>query len=99
MKHYQLKIRRTIERVVREVEEEEERGRAELENDLKMNHQNKKTKKTKRRDIDTDDTLTQEKLIQTKEEIAELGSKLIEDPEENIVCLTRLRKMSESKIS
>ncbi|CAI5760453.1 unnamed protein product [Candida verbasci] len=38
-----------------------------------------------------------EKLTKLKEEIAELASKLIEDPEENISCLTRLRKMSESK--
>lgn len=38
-----------------------------------------------------------EKLNKIKEEIADLSTKLIEDPEENITCLTRLRKMSESK--
>lgn len=96
----------TIERVVREVEEEEEEEEEEepeeepeLENDVENEPSKQENKENKEEgDIDTDDTLTpQEKLIQTKEEIAELGSKLIEDPEENIVCLTRLRKMSESK--
>ena len=89
----------TIERVVREVEEEEEKEELELENDVENEPSKQENKENKEeKDIDTDDTLTpQEKLIQTKEEIAELGSKLIEDPEENIVCLTRLRKMSESK--
>lgn len=43
------------------------------------------------------DLTPSEKLIRIKEDIAELASKLIEDPEENIACLTRLRKMSESK--
>lgn len=38
-----------------------------------------------------------EKLNKIKEEIADLASKLIEDPEENVTCLTRLRKMSESQ--
>lgn len=38
-----------------------------------------------------------ERLIKIKEEVADLASKLMEDPEENIACLTRLRKMSMSK--
>lgn len=38
-----------------------------------------------------------ERLIKIKEEIADLASKLMEDPEENTSCLTRLRKMSMSK--
>lgn len=38
-----------------------------------------------------------ERLIKIKEEVADLASKLMEDPEENTSCLTRLRKMSMSK--
>ncbi|CUM66328.1 uncharacterized protein PRCAT00003990001 [Priceomyces carsonii] len=36
-------------------------------------------------------------LIETKTEIADLATKLIENPEENIPCLIRLRKMTESR--
>ncbi|CCE72684.1 Piso0_000275 [Millerozyma farinosa CBS 7064] len=47
---------------------------------------------------DEDSSLSSaERLNKIKEEIADLSTKLIEDPEENITCLTRLRKMSESK--
>lgn len=40
---------------------------------------------------------TEEKVIQLKEEIAELVEKIMEEPEENIACLSRLCKMAESK--
>ncbi|KAI5965037.1 hypothetical protein KGF57_000830 [Candida theae] len=94
-----------IERVLREVEEkedeededdpEEEEGQeAELEQDKDAQPHEEEEEE----DEDEDAHLSpREKLIKTKEEIAELGSKLIESPEENIACLTRLRKMSESK--
>jgi nucleolar complex protein 3 len=42
--------------------------------------------------------LTQEeKIIKTKEDIADMAEKLIEDPEENIMLLSRLRRMATSK--
>ncbi|GMM30130.1 Noc3 protein [Martiniozyma asiatica (nom. inval.)] len=42
--------------------------------------------------------LTQfEKIIKTKEDIASMCEKLIEDPEENILLLSRLRRMTGSK--
>lgn len=42
--------------------------------------------------------LTQEeKVIKTKEDIAEMAEMLIQDPEENILQLSRLRRMSNSK--
>ena len=90
----------TIERVIREVEEEDEdEVQEELESETELQNSNDgQSKEDADDDEEEEDTLTpQEKLIQTKEEIAELASKLIEDPEENIACLTRLRKMSESK--
>lgn len=44
--------------------------------------------------------LTQEeKIIKTKEDIAEMAQLLIENPEENILQLSRLRRMSNSKNS
>lgn len=44
-----------------------------------------------------EDPLTpQEKLIKIKEEIADYASRLIEDPEENTSCLTKLRRLAES---
>ncbi|EMG47619.1 NOC3 Nucleolar complex-associated protein 3 [Candida maltosa Xu316] len=83
----------TIERVVREVEEEQEQ-----EEEPEQEQVEEEPEQEEEKEEEVEETLTpQERLIQTKEEIAELGSKLIEDPEENISCLTRLRKMSESK--
>lgn len=49
-------------------------------------------------EVDPDESLTpQERLLKLKEEVADLALKLIENPEENYACLTRLRKMSESR--
>lgn len=39
----------------------------------------------------------EEKIIKTKEDIAEMAQMLIENPEENILQLSRLRRMSNSK--
>ena len=39
----------------------------------------------------------EEKVIKTKEDIAEMAQNLIENPEENILQLSRLRRMSNSK--
>jgi nucleolar complex protein 3 len=41
----------------------------------------------------------EEKIIKTKEDIAEMAEQLIQDPEENILQLSRLRRMSNSKNS
>ncbi|KAG0682883.1 hypothetical protein C6P40_001795 [Pichia californica] len=41
----------------------------------------------------------EEKIIKTKEDIAEMAQLLIENPEENIIQLSRLRRMSNSKNS
>ena len=90
------KLDGTIERVVREVEsDEEEEEEDEEEEDEEEDEQGDDDDDD---DEDEDDGLTpEEKLLQTKAEISELANKLIEDPEENISCITRLRKMSESK--
>lgn len=84
-----------IERVVRQVvendniEEEKEEEPTEGAEDIK----------DIKDDIgEEDESLTpRERLTKIKEEVADLASKLIEDPEENVLCLTRLRKMSESQ--
>ncbi|CCG25089.1 intranuclear transport and DNA replication mediator [Candida orthopsilosis Co 90-125] len=89
-----------IERVMREVEEKEEEEEEEEEEQARQEEQQKQQEQQEQgqQEEDEDAHLSpREKLIKTKEEIAELGSKLIENPEENIACLTRLRKMSESK--
>lgn len=76
-----------VERVVREVQEEVEEPEAEVP----------VIEEPKEEVEDEDAHLTpSEKLVKLKEEIAELASKLMDDPEENIHCLTKLRKMSES---
>ncbi|EGW29912.1 uncharacterized protein SPAPADRAFT_143913 [Spathaspora passalidarum NRRL Y-27907] len=89
----------TIERVVREVEiEEEEPASEEEEPEVEEEKPQEDEKEEEEEEEDEDAHLTpQQKLIKIKEEIADLASKLIENPEENISCLTRLRKMSESK--
>lgn len=87
----------TIERVVREVHEEEPEEE-EPEEEPEVSEEVTKEEDEEEEEEDEDAHLDpRERLIKIKEEIAELASKLIEEPEENIACLTRLRKMSESK--
>lgn len=87
----------TIERVVREVDEEEEEEDEE-EEEVEEEEDEEDDDEEEEEDEEEDDGLTpEERLLQTKKEISDLANKLIEDPEENISCLTRLRKMSESK--
>lgn len=84
----------TIERTTREEKEEEPEPEPESESDIESNEENDDNKDGEQ---DEDSKLSpRERLTKIKEEIANLASKLIEDPEENILCLTRLRKMSES---
>ncbi|KAI5959916.1 uncharacterized protein KGF55_005148 [Candida pseudojiufengensis] len=84
----------TVERVLREVVQKEEPEEEDEEEQIEQ----EPPQEQEEEEEEEDSNLTpQEKLIKTKEEIAELASKLIENPEENISCLTRLRKMSESK--
>ncbi|KAK6454312.1 nuclear export of pre-ribosomes [Scheffersomyces xylosifermentans] len=81
-----------IERVVREVKEEPEPVE-----ESEPVEEPEQPEETIEEEEDEDAHLSpRERLIKIKEEIADLASKLIEDPEENIACLTRLRKMSES---
>ncbi|KAG7664921.1 uncharacterized protein J8A68_001559 [[Candida] subhashii] len=91
----------TIERVVREVvaeDEEDEEDEGDEDEKLEQEKIQKAKQEEEEESEDEDANLSpRERLIKIKEEIAELASKLIEDPEENIACLTRLRKMSESK--
>ncbi|KAK6463375.1 CBF/Mak21 family-domain-containing protein [Scheffersomyces coipomensis] len=80
-----------IERVVREIVKEEEPLEEEPVEEPPIEEEPVEEE-------DEDSHLSPlERLNKIKEEIAELASKLMEDPEENISCLTRLRKMSESK--
>ncbi|CAH6721059.1 nucleolar complex-associated protein 3 [[Candida] jaroonii] len=91
-----IKIGNKIERQQREVtkeKEEEPQPEAKEENEAE-----KKIAKEEDEADKFDDTLNpKERLVKMKEEIANLASKLMEDPEENINCLTRLRKMSMSR--
>ncbi|KAG2732274.1 hypothetical protein G9P44_004691 [Scheffersomyces stipitis] len=83
-----------IERVVREIEPEEE---PEPESEPEPEQEVPEEDEQQKEEEDEDAHLTPtERLNKIKEEVADLASKLIEDPEENISCLTRLRKMSES---
>lgn len=84
-----------IERVVREVAEEDTKPE---EPETKEPLVESKEDNESEHEEDEDSDLTPlERLNKIKEEIADLASKLIEDPEENALCLTRLRKMSESR--
>lgn len=94
----------TIERVMREVEkkddedDQEEESEEDEESEEESQLDGEKSNEDQEESEDEDAHLTpQERLVKTKEEIAELASKLIENPEENVACLTRLRKMSESR--
>lgn len=90
-----------IERVVREVAEEEIEPEEPTKTQVEESKVEKNDEKDEEDEEDEDeedaDLSPQERLNKIKEEVADLASKLIEDPEENILCLTRLRKMSESR--
>lgn len=86
-----------VERVMREEVEEEEEPEEEPEEEIKP-EELQKDQELEEEEIDEYANLTpQEKLVRIKEDVAELASKLIEDPHENISCLTKLRKLSQSK--
>ncbi|CAK9442364.1 uncharacterized protein LODBEIA_P61070 [Lodderomyces beijingensis] len=88
----------TVQRVMREVISKDQSEDEEDEEKEKEKEKDKDEVDEEEVDEDEHSHLTpQERLIKTKEEIAELASKLIENPEENVSCLTRLRKMSESR--
>ena len=86
-----------VERVMR-VEEAKDEVEGESEPEAEAEEQPESTTEEQEEEEEKDAHLSpKERLIKIKEEIADLASKLIEDPEENTSCLTRLRKMSESK--
>lgn len=84
-----------VERVVREVEEKEEEE-SEGESERKAEEAEKLKQEVKNKEAKKVVLSPREELVRIKEEVADLASKLIEDPEENIACLTKLRKLTES---
>lgn len=89
----------TVERMNREVVQEENVSKEEEDApEQTPTVDNNKPTENESEDEFNDEALSpRERLIKMKEEIAGLASKLMEDPEGNISCLTRLRKMSMSK--
>lgn len=83
-----------VERVVRELIPEEE---PEVEETQEIPELDVEPEEEVEEEDEDAHLSPKEKLNKIKEEIADLASKLIEDPEENVTCLTRLRKMSESQ--
>lgn len=81
------KVKRTIRTVVRQRE-------SDVSVDMELNErQSENNEDTDEFDLPN----TEESIITLKEEISELVEGLIEDPEENIHSLSRLRKMAQSK--
>lgn len=91
-----------VKRVVRE-EVAKENPEDDAENDSENEEASTESKENdqKKEDDEEEDEMSnlspREFLIKTKEEISELASGLIENPEEHILNLTRLRKMSTLK--
>lgn len=88
-----------IERVVRQLKpsEEKERRLAALEKENEEEAPEEEPIEEEAPKVDEDAHLSpRERLVKLKERVADYASRLIEDPEENMACLTRLRKMCES---
>lgn len=95
-----------VERVTRQVVEESdsdddeivENGDAnDMENPEDKNETENDNENGNEQDSSSEPKLTpQEKLLRTKEEVALLASRIMEDPEENIACLVSLRKLATS---
>ncbi|CAK7893747.1 nucleolar complex-associated protein 3 [[Candida] anglica] len=85
-----------IERVMREEQKEAEAAQEVAAQEVEQPVVEEEEEQEE--EVDEDAHLSpQEKLFKLKEEIADLASSLIEDPESNIANLTRLRKMSSSR--
>lgn len=88
----------TVERVVRTTQETQNELEKEEQEDMDEKDQQSVSEPQQDADIAEEfDGSPQAKLVQMKEEIADLAGKLTENPEENITSLTRLRKMAYSK--
>ncbi|GMM38119.1 Noc3 protein [Saccharomycopsis crataegensis] len=93
-----------IQRIVREQDEEDESEEEDEKDDEDEKPTEEDSKKSEEELSDDEEVYAfsenmteEEKLIQLQEDIAEMVEKLIEQPEENISSLTRLRKMAQSK--
>ena len=81
-----------------DIDSDDEKDAESKDSDKKDNTEEEEEEQFNEEDDDSYKGLTQaEKIIKTKEDIAEMAQLLIEDPEENILQLSRLRKMSNSK--
>ncbi|KAF7581931.1 putative nucleolar complex-associated protein [Clavispora lusitaniae] len=88
-----------VKRVLRDVIEKESKEDSESENkeSAPKSEGTKEDDTEAKTEQDEDANLSpQEKLVKIKEQIADYASRLIEDPEENISCLTKLRRLAES---
>lgn len=91
------KLDGTVERVIRQKQEPVKEEIAE-EEDKEQEQEPEVPVTQEESDISEEfNGSPQAKLVQMKEEIADLASRLTENPEENILSLTRLRKMAHSK--
>jgi len=90
-----IKRGKVVERVVREKEVQEEDE--DNEEEEKVEEQPVEPESEVDEKIEEDNLTPQEKLAKIKEEIASLASQLMEDPEENISALTKLRVLAESE--
>ncbi|ODV79115.1 uncharacterized protein CANTADRAFT_80679 [Suhomyces tanzawaensis NRRL Y-17324] len=86
-----------IERVVYEKTKKDEEPKEEEPEAKEVNEPEPEVEQEQEEEDEDAHLTPQERLFKIKEEIADLASKLMEDPEENYQCFTRLRKMSESK--
>lgn len=68
-----------------------------IEGDNTKGNESALTAKKEREEEEEEEPDTEEKIIQLKEEIAELVERIMEEPEENVGALTRLCKMATSK--
>lgn len=86
-----IKRGKVVERVVREKEIEEEEETKDSEEE-----QVDEPESEVEEEVEEDTSTPQEKLAKIKENIASYASQLMEDPEENISSLTKLRILAES---
>lgn len=86
-----------IERVVREQAEEEAEDAEEENAENEQAEQDEQDEESEQSEEEEEKLTPQEKLTKIKEEIASYASLLMEDPEENISSLTKLRKLAQSR--
>lgn len=92
-----IKVNGKIERKLHKVQEKPKNSEDEKEDSNDSSEDDEAVNEEQKDKVKEEEPDTEEKILQLKEDIADLVTKVMEEPEENTAALARLCKMVESK--